>query len=192
MYSLCHPKFKTIDNEELKSHQNDLDYIHELTAATVVCPGCKDRLVINKKIPNIKYCHCPSAEVVYNKKIQGFPWAPFVETPDLIIWRKPHPDFEGLYTYKVYGYYDDISPEDFLTTQLDLEYRKKWDNLVLQLRIIDKDEGTSSEVVYWEMKWPKMFSNRDYCFVRRHLVDKQKKINCYYEQSNQASGLSGS
>lgn len=74
----------------------------------------------------------------------------------------------------VYGYYDDISPADFLETQLDLKYRKKWDNSVLKLDLVESDERNQVDIVHWEMQWPRMFSNRDYCFARRHLVDKTK------------------
>lgn len=49
----------------------DLDFIHELTSATVVCPHCQDRLVVDKKIPNVKYCHCPDAQSAYDRKVKG-------------------------------------------------------------------------------------------------------------------------
>jgi len=75
----------------------------------------------------------------------------------------------------VYGYYDDISPEEFLDTQLDIDYRKKWDDTVLKLEIIESDKKNSQDFIYWEMKWPTMFSNRDYLFARRHLVDKDQQ-----------------
>jgi len=177
MYSLCHPKesLQMIEESELMEHINDLDFIHELTAATVVCPDCSDRLVVDKKLQSVKYCHCPNSASAYDKKISGYKWTPYVETPDLLIWRQPHPDRPGLFLYKVYGYYDDISPKDFLSTQLDIEYRKEWDDTVLKLEIVNLDEKQKSEVIYWEMKWPRMFSNRDYLFARRHMVDEEKK-----------------
>jgi hypothetical protein len=95
----------------------DLDFIHELTAATVVCPHCKNRLVVDKKVPNVKYCHCPDAASAFDRKIKGkqnyklivifdfcsfsgYAWTPFVETADLLIWRMPHPDRPGLFMYK--------------------------------------------------------------------------------------------
>ena len=115
----------------------------------------------------------------------------------MLIWRQPHETHHGLFVYKgsldpdsyilwkqnclkafiyfvestVYGYYDDISPADFLATQLDIEYRKEWDNLVLKLDYIERDEKQKVDIVHWEMQWPRMFSNRDYCFARRHIVN---------------------
>jgi len=78
----------------------DLDFIHELTAGTVICPNCSDRLVVDKKLPNVKYCHCPNTTSVYNMKIADYSWVPFVETPDLLIWRQPHETQPGLFVYK--------------------------------------------------------------------------------------------
>lgn len=75
----------------------------------------------------------------------------------------------------VYGYYNDISAEDFLNTQLDVEYRKKWDDTVLKLELVESNKEIDQDVIYWEMKWPTMFSNRDYLFARRHYVDKPSK-----------------
>ncbi|OXA43375.1 stAR-related lipid transfer protein 7, mitochondrial isoform X2 [Folsomia candida] len=178
LVSLCdaNPRLgESILNSELVEHMKDLDFIHELTSATVVCPHCQDRLVVDKKIPNVKYCHCPDAQSAYDRKVKGYAWTPFVETADLLIWRMPHPDRPGLFMYKVYGYYDDISAEDFLNTQLDIEYRKGWDDTVLKLNVVESSPEISQDVIYWEMKWPTMFSNRDYLFARRHLVDRQKK-----------------
>lgn len=158
------------------SHSEDLNYIRELTAATVVCSQCKDRLVIDKKISGVEYCNCPeSPPSVYSRKIDGYTWVPFLETADLLIWRQPHPQYAGLYVYKVYGYYDDISAEDFLAAQLDINYRKQWDDTAQKLEVVEKDVETKTETIYWEMKWPKMFANRDYVFMRRHSVDPTRK-----------------
>lgn len=52
-------------------HMKDLDFIHDLTAATVVCPYCKDRLVVDKKVTNVKYCHCKDTKSAYDKKVKG-------------------------------------------------------------------------------------------------------------------------
>jgi len=171
--SLCKAKDGkyTIDESELQEHMKDLDFIHELTSATVVCPVCNDRLIVDKVIPKVQYCHCPGSGSTAGRKIDGYSWVPFLETPDLLVWRQPQPDKPGYFIYKVYGYYDDISANDFLSTQLDLEYRKEWDNNVLQLDIIESDHKQNLDIIYWEMKWPRMFSNRDYSFARRHMTD---------------------
>jgi len=62
-----------------------------------------------------------------------------------------------------------------LNTQLDIDYRRKWDDTVLKLEIVESSKEDNLDVIYWEMKWPTMFSNRDYLFARRYLVDKEQR-----------------
>lgn len=56
----------------------------------------------------------------------------------------------------VYGAYNDVSAEDFLHVQTDINYRKEWDNTAVSLDIIDTDPDptSNSHVIYWEMLWP--------------------------------------
>lgn len=57
--------------------------------------------------------------------------------------------------FSVFVQYDDISAEDFLFVQTDIEYRKKWDNTAIALDIIDTDpKNSDSQIIYWEMLWP--------------------------------------
>lgn len=41
--------------------------------------------------------------------------------------------------------------------QLDTEYRKKWDSLVIKLEVVDRDACTGSEVVHWATHFPVSF-----------------------------------
>lgn len=79
---------------------------------------------------------------------------PFIEKEDLVVWRRPCG--EGLFEYKVYGSYHDVSAEDFLNVQVDTDYRKEWDATAVQLVIGERDpmEDSNSDILYWEMKWP--------------------------------------
>lgn len=56
----------------------------------------------------------------------------------------------------VFVEYPDITAEDFLHVQTDVEYRKKWDNTAVSLEVIDEDtaKGSNSHIIYWEMLWP--------------------------------------
>jgi len=56
---------------------------------------------------------------------------------------------------------------------MDIDYRKEWDHLVLKLDYVERDEKEKIDIIHWEMQWPRMFSNRDYCFARRHTVNKE-------------------
>lgn len=95
--------------------------------------------------------------------------------------------------------YPDITAEDFLHVQTDVEYRKKWDNTAVSLEVVDEDttKGSNSSIIYWEMLWPvwalinlpcnidcvtnffflqKLFANRDYVYNRRYFVDRSRKV----------------
>lgn len=56
----------------------------------------------------------------------------------------------------VYVEYPDVTAEDFLHVQIDVEYRKKWDNTAVNLEVIDEDtaKGSNSHIIYWEALWP--------------------------------------
>jgi hypothetical protein len=80
--------------------------------------------------------------------------------------------------FLVYVKYPDITASDFLFVQTDISYRKEWDDTAVCLEVIDNDsiKGNGSQVVYWEMAWPKLFANRDYVFVRKHFVDLKRNL----------------
>lgn len=54
----------------------------------------------------------------------------------------------------VYARYEDVTAYDFLEAQIDLDYRRSWDTHAVQLRLIDSEPQTNSDVIYWETKWP--------------------------------------
>ena len=85
----------------------------------------------------------------------------------------------SIYEYKVFGRLFDISPIDFFRTQIDLEYRKTWDHLVVKLEIMSVDkkvENQTSELIQWIMKFPFPMNSRQYIFVRRYCVDPNKAL----------------
>ena len=54
----------------------------------------------------------------------------------------------------MFGCYDDIPAKAFYNAQIDTEYRKVWDELVIKLDIVDRNEETGDEVVQWVMEFP--------------------------------------
>jgi hypothetical protein len=54
----------------------------------------------------------------------------------------------------VYGKYHDVAARDFLKVQIDTEFRKTWDTTAINLKVVEQDTTSNSDVVYWEMKWP--------------------------------------
>ena len=86
---------------------------------------------------------------------------------------------------QMYGRFDDVTAQEFLEIQMDLsEFRLKWDISTAQCHIIHQSvdsypseevldlEFTSdwSQVYYWEVNWPRFFSNRDYVCARRAVI----------------------
>ncbi|NXD73007.1 STAR7 protein, partial [Eolophus roseicapillus] len=127
------------------------------------------------------------------------PWEMIMDKKHFKLWRRP---IEGthLYQYRVFGSYTDVTPRQFFNVQLDTEYRKKWDSLVIKLDVIERDLATGSEVIHWVTHFPvsgpfppsvpreatgahpcpfprqyPMYS-RDYVYVRRYSVDQENNL----------------
>ena len=68
-------------------------------------------------------------------------WSPFLERKDVLVWRREHPDHRGLYAYKMYGRFDDVTAKEFLEVQMDLsEFRLQWDISTAQCHIINESK----------------------------------------------------
>lgn len=76
----------------------------------------------------------------------------------------------------VYVSYPDVTAEDFLFVQTNISYRREWDNTAVALDVIESSQSEDSQVIYWEMMWPKLFQNRDYVFIRKHFIDRQRNL----------------
>ena len=62
-------------------------------------------------------------------------WTPFIERKDILVWRREHLSMKGMYEYKMYGSFDDVTAEEFLSVQLDMtEFRLTWDKSTAQVR----------------------------------------------------------
>ncbi|KGL74929.1 hypothetical protein N309_00285, partial [Tinamus guttatus] len=103
------------------------------------------------------------------------PWEMVMDKKHFRLWRRP---IEGthLYQYRVFGTYTDVTPRQFFNVQLDTEYRKKWDSLVIKLDVIERDLATGSEVIHWVTHFPYPMYSRDYVYVRRYRVDKENNM----------------
>ncbi|XP_070170562.1 stAR-related lipid transfer protein 7, mitochondrial isoform X4 [Polyergus mexicanus] len=170
-----------ISDEEINRYNREIEGIHRLRDSTVVCAKCHLRIVIDIVQPNVKYCKCNGVQSSVASN-QDYSWQPFIERQDMLIWRKKEPDSGGLFAYKVYGSFSDVTANDFLQVQIDVDYRKQWDPTAQELKIIETDPKSessinhSTDIIHWEMIWPKLFSNRDYVYQRRWIVDKEKGL----------------
>lgn len=41
-----------------------------------------------------------------------------------------------------------------MLVQIDLDYRKEWDSMSVDLGICDSEPLTHSDLIYWELSWP--------------------------------------
>ncbi|XP_049962214.1 stAR-related lipid transfer protein 7, mitochondrial isoform X1 [Schistocerca serialis cubense] len=158
-----------IPNEEM------LRYTAELEETSNLFETRKKRSVCSCPDKNCCECSC-SGSIPGSTEAVRSDWLPFIEEDDVLIWRKQEDKMRGLYAYKVYGKYNDVSAQAFLQAQIDTDYRKEWDNTAVTLKIIDSEPTSNSDVIYWEMQWPKLFSNRDYVFNRRYMVCIEKNV----------------
>lgn len=167
-----------IEYEDVKEYFDDFNFLDRLKKETIFCPRCQKRKEIDCRVEGIRYCCCPKnvTDMLSRGENEFTAWEPYIEQKSMITWRKELKP--GLYAYKVYVEYPDITAEDFLHVQTDVEYRKKWDNTAVSLEVIDEDatKGSNSSIIYWEMLWPKLFANRDYVYNRRYFVDRSRKV----------------
>ncbi|XP_041066185.1 stAR-related lipid transfer protein 7, mitochondrial [Carcharodon carcharias] len=102
-------------------------------------------------------------------------WELVIDRPSFRLWRRPITG-SHLYQYRVFGTYTDVTPRQFFNVQLDTEYRKKWDELVIKLDVIERDELSGSEIVHWVTHFPYPFYSRDYLYIRRYHVDQKNNL----------------
>lgn len=57
----------------------------------------------------------------------------------------------------MYARFETVKAMDFLRAQLDTNFRKQWDSSATQLKIIEENTETNTDLVYWEMRWPVTF-----------------------------------
>lgn len=101
-------------------------------------------------------------------------WEEIVTNPDIRVWRRPFDvgaDDRELFEYRVHGRFTDVPARAFLAVQLDLQYRRYWDNKVVRLEIVDEKKDCDTELVHWVTKFPYPMANREYIYARRCHID---------------------
>ncbi|XP_064118894.1 uncharacterized protein LOC135223903 [Macrobrachium nipponense] len=164
-----------ISDESLRSAVRDLNSVEELCRATVQCDSCGKRQVIDQQMARIDYCMCDGHLGYTNTSRVYDSWEPFIERAHHIVWRKKHEVHQHLYAYKVYGTYDDVSLSAFMEVQLNSDFRTEWDDTALQLRVLDSQKESNSDLIYWLVKYPHFFANRDYIYKRRFMWNEEKQ-----------------
>eukprot|EP00088_Acartia_fossae_P013308 TRINITY_DN16952_c0_g1_i2.p1 TRINITY_DN16952_c0_g1~~TRINITY_DN16952_c0_g1_i2.p1 ORF type:complete len:423 (+),score=56.50 TRINITY_DN16952_c0_g1_i2:66-1334(+) len=157
-------------DNELIQYSKEIDACKDLTQKTLMCQTCQKRLRIDKEVEGVRYCQCKNApKSVYGVRAEDSDgWTPFLERKDILVWRKEHPTMKGMYFYKMYGKFDDVSADEFINVQTDLsDFRLEWDISTAKCAIVDEKSNEGQDVYYWETIWPRFFSNRFYCCSRQ-------------------------
>ncbi|XP_023943000.2 uncharacterized protein LOC112049375 [Bicyclus anynana] len=156
-----------ISDDEMQALVSEMESVQGLAKMTLYCTSCGKRLVIDRKLAGVSYCVCKDPKPLGDSS-EG--WVPYMETDDVIIWRKEYKPGKGLYAYKVYGRYKEVQASDFAAVQVDGSYRRVWDSAVASLAVVQTNVGgvLGQAVLHWEVLWPRLFANRDYVYIRRH------------------------
>ncbi|XP_054150655.1 stAR-related lipid transfer protein 7, mitochondrial [Melozone crissalis] len=115
-------------------------------------------------------------------------WEPVMQRERFRLWRRPIPG-SALFQYRVFGSYTDVTPRQFFNVQLDTEYRKQWDSLVLKLDVVERDPATGSEVIHWVTQFPYPMYSRDYVYVRRYSVDSDRNLMVLVSRAVEHPGI---
>lgn len=103
-------------------------------------------------------------------------WHIVLNESNIRMW-KHHRNDLGLTEYRVHGTFNDIPARLFFNIQVDMEYRKAWDDLVVKLDVIEDDKDTKDQqVLQWVTRLPRPFAPREYLCIRRTLIDEQNKV----------------
>ncbi|XP_077970310.1 stAR-related lipid transfer protein 7, mitochondrial-like [Styela clava] len=102
-------------------------------------------------------------------------WQNVLDDSDIKMWKHYRNDLR-LTEYKVHGTFNDISAKMFFNIQVDMEYRKTWDDLVVKLEVIEADPSRDEQVLQWVTQLPRPFAPREYLCIRRTLVDDKNKV----------------
>ncbi len=69
----------------------------------------------------------------------------------------------------VYGSFYDIPARAFFNIQVDLDYRKQWDHLIIQVDVIEKDRDSGCEVIRWISHFPVSISVQTVSYKKQVL-----------------------
>lgn len=104
-------------------------------------------------------------------KLRQDGWEAVIQKECIQVWRKAFPN-SYLYEYKIFGTFYDVPARAFFRVQTDIDYRKKWDKLVIKLDVIDKEnKDDGCEVMHWVMHYPYPMYSREYVYIRRAVVN---------------------
>lgn len=158
---------------DLESLFAEFDETKALLDAAEMCRVCGHRRVFDKAVSWASYCACRHKGKGTRSPAPG-KWEAFLERSDVVIWRRP---LSGRnFEYRVFGKYHDVCAGAWFRINADDKRRKDWDDTCLEIRQIDADPVTRTQVLYWRSQYPFPMSNRDYVFKKNFVLDRKRKM----------------
>ncbi|KAF7629291.1 START domain-containing protein [Meloidogyne graminicola] len=114
------------------------------------------------------------------------------------VFRKKRQGNDGsqYFEYQCIGTYKDISVEDFIQAQYDIDYRREWDGNIKRLEILEEDYSTGFKLVRWETKYPYPLYPRLYIYLQQTFIDEKAKtvliLNKAVDEQTYSDSSSGS
>jgi len=105
-------------------------------------------------------------------------WESVFDADGFKAWRRPHAG-SALYEYRTVGVISEVPPKQYYKFYLDSLAWKTWDTNMEMVEIINK-ESEQVDWLYWGVKFPFPFSNRDYVYRRQatELGNETYLIHC--------------
>ncbi|KAK4471852.1 hypothetical protein MN116_005242 [Schistosoma mekongi] len=123
-------------------------------------------------------------------------WELIYDRPSMHIWRRPLKVLQingersssksnNKYEYRVCGQFNDISAASFLEVQLNLDYRRRWDDKIVELHCLTSHGRHSNDldIIRWVVRFPFPMVNREYIYVRRWWMQPVDKFCMQIEKS---------
>ncbi|KAH8877561.1 StAR-related lipid transfer protein 7, mitochondrial [Schistosoma japonicum] len=85
----------------------------------------------------------------------------------------------------VCGQFNDISASSFLEVQLNLDYRRRWDDKIVELHCLTPHDRHSNDfdIIRWVVRFPFPMVNREYIYLRRWWMQPVDKFCMQIENS---------
>ncbi|KAL7070566.1 hypothetical protein ACQ4LE_010267 [Meloidogyne hapla] len=89
--------------------------------------------------------------------------------------RRERNDGSQYFEYQCIGSYNDISVNDFIEAQYDINYRREWDGNINRLEVLEEDYSTGFKIIRWETKYPYPLYPRLYIYLQQKFIDEDAR-----------------
>ncbi|CAK5078301.1 unnamed protein product [Meloidogyne enterolobii] len=89
--------------------------------------------------------------------------------------RRERTDGSQYFEYQCIGSYKDISVNDFIQAQYDINYRREWDGNINRLEVLEEDYSTGFKIIRWETRYPYPLYPRLYIYLQQKFIDENAR-----------------